>query len=245
MKFTTIIGLLGAASAIHIVADPAPESSNNAAAAATKKLDTQKVGTTGGADTKTLQAKTPATTTASNFEPRSATWPKIPDNWNGLQDGQRFQIYSAMDGGRVLCASRVPIESKSTHPVGKYDVITHSPQFEVQFHESHGSAQEFWYWHDKTKTIRSIANGAHCLTWDHTQKALAAGVKAVVRPCDLSPEEKQGLRYVKETYSFVSDANAKICLATNKSANNEDINVTFATCADSDKSQNWYPMYSW
>jgi hypothetical protein len=150
-----------------------------------------------------------------------------------------------MDGNRVLYASHTPIEDKSTHPVGKYPVVLHTLQFEVYLHEAEGTSNEFWYWDENTKTIRSVANGEMCLTWDHTNAALKTGIKAVVRPCAYGESEKQGLRYHKETYAFTSDANAKLCLSTFAAKNEEETNSGFATCADKDLSQNWYPFYDY
>lgn len=243
MKFTTIFALAGAASAIQLTADPYPLTSGTAAAVSVNPVATHAVGTTGGHDSKTLQSKTSATTFEGDFVPRGDTRPTEQDKWHGFQDGQRFQIHSTMDGGRVLYATQTPIEARSVHPVGKYDVILHSPQFEVHLREAEGSANEYWYWHEKTHTIRSIANGERCLTWDRTASALAAGVRAVVRPCAEFAGENQALRYTKETYQLSSDANAAICLGTRGGKNTEDNQVTFQTCSRADKSQGWYPMY--
>lgn len=150
-----------------------------------------------------------------------------------------------MDGNRVLYASQNPIETKNNHPVGKYEVVVHSRQFEALLHESTGNNNEFWYHDPKTNSIRNAANGEHCLNWDHTNKALASGVKAVVRPCGYSIDDKetQGLRYAKETYSISADLNSKICLSTTKGTNDDEANVSFETCDAKNKSQGWFPMY--
>ena len=147
MKFTTLIALVGVTSAVHIRSNEDPVIQIKAG---NETTDPTKSGTTGGQDTKTLQAKTPAPDTATEFKPRAATWPSVEDATHGFQDGQRFQIHSTMDGGRVLYASHTPIETISTHPVGKYEVLTHSNQFEVHLHEATGSNNEFWYWHEKS-----------------------------------------------------------------------------------------------
>ena len=173
MKFTSI-ALIGAASAVQLSADPYPLTSGTADAVAQNPIRTQWVSSTGGHDSKTLQSKTAATTSVQDFPPARSEIPSksYTDVFNGFQDGQHFQIHSAMDGGRVLYASHNPIETRSTHPVGKYEVLTHSTQYEVHSREAEGTTNEYWYWHDKTRTIRSVANGERCLTWDHAQKAL-------------------------------------------------------------------------
>jgi hypothetical protein len=127
MKFTSIIALAGAASAINLSADPYPVQSGTAVAIKATPVATGAVGTTGGFDSKTLQSKTPATTNVGDFETayKETGVPKVLDAFNGLQDGQHFQIFSNMDGGRVLYASNDPISTISTHPVGKYEVDTH------------------------------------------------------------------------------------------------------------------------
>jgi hypothetical protein len=217
MKFTSIIALAGAASAINLSAEPYPVMSGTAAAIKTDPVATERVGTTGGFDSKTLQSKTPAPESITgDFKTayKETGVPKVLDAFNGLQDGQQFQIFSNMDGGRVIYASRVPIDTISTHPVGKYEVKTDSTQFELHIRESTGQAQEYWYWDEKTKTVRLVENGSKCFSWDHTQKALAKGVHAVVRDCEDGKDEKQGLHYVKENSHFVSDANDKLCLST-------------------------------
>jgi len=245
MKFTTIIALAGAASAVKVTADPYPQTTETARAVSVNPVATNAVGTTGGHDSKTHQHRTPATTTEGDFQPRSKTWPTVQDSLNGFQEGERFQLHSTLDGNRVLYATRSPIEVRSTHPEGKYPVVLHSQQFEVKLREQEGSANEYWYWDVKTQTIRSVANGSMCLTWDHTNAALAAGSKAVVRPCEYGATagEQQGLRYTKETYALTADSNAKMCLSTSAPKNNEDTNVVFNACVDSDRSQGWYPFY--
>jgi hypothetical protein len=244
MKFTTIVALAGVASAVHISADPYPTTSGTKASIkGTNDIDTQHVGTTGGFDSKTLQSKTPATTSVSTFN-RVTETPTYLDSWHGFQEGERFQIHSGMDGNRVLFATLSPIPTVSEQADGK-KVITHSKQFEVQLRESEGTPNEYWYWHEKTQTVRNIANGEHCLTWDHTKPAIDAGVRAVVRPCEEGLSEKQGLRYIKETWSLSADAGKNLCLATQKSQNDEGVLAVFATCAGSDQSQVWFPMYRW
>jgi hypothetical protein len=115
----------------------------------------------------------------------------------------------------------------------------------LNIREATGQAQEYWYWHDKTKTIRLVENGSKCLQWDHSAKALATGVRAVARNCDEGKDEKQAVHYVKENYHFVSDANAKLCLSTKDSKNTEDKQAIFETCTAAGKAQNWYPMYKY
>ena len=61
MKFTTILAVAGVASAAKITADPYPVQSGTAISIKKTPVETGKVGTTGGYDTKTLQSKTPAT----------------------------------------------------------------------------------------------------------------------------------------------------------------------------------------
>merc|ERR1711957_907252 len=149
MKFTCIIALVGAASAIHMTADPYPLQSGTAVAI----------------------KKTQATTNVGDFDVayKESGVPTVKDATNGFQDGQQFQIFSNMDGGRVVYATRQPIETKTTHPAGKYEVLTHSTQFEVKIREATGQAQEYFYFHPRTGTIRSVENGSMCLQWDHTK----------------------------------------------------------------------------
>lgn len=148
-----------------------------------------------------------------------------------------------MDGNKVLYATRSPIPITTTHPVGKYPVTHFSRQFEVHLREAEGNANEFWYWDEKNKVVRSIDNGERCLTWDH-ESPLANGSLAVARPCptDESPENI-ALYYTKETYTISPDADRKLCLGTSTSSNNENATLVWATCSATDKSQNFYPYY--
>jgi hypothetical protein len=67
MKFTSIIALVGATSAINLSADPYPVQSGTAVAIKANPVATGAVGTTGGFDSKTHQSKTPATTNVGDF----------------------------------------------------------------------------------------------------------------------------------------------------------------------------------
>lgn len=240
MKFT-ILALFGAASAINLHAEPNPLTQNTAAAISDKGVNTYHVGTTGGHDSKTLQSKTPSPTSAQEFKSRDPAAPDYADKYHGFQVGESFQLTTAMDGNKVIYATRSPISLTFPHAVGKYNVTFHSKQFEVHLREAEGSTAEYWYWDEKNKLVRNISNGEHCLTWDH-EAPLANGSLVVVGPCPDGPSN-YGLYYTKETYTIQPDADKKLCLATQKSTNNEEAKLVFATCSASDKSQNFYPYY--
>ena len=64
---------------------------------------------------------------------------------------------------------------------GPQDIAaTHSKQFPVQIREPEYKANEYWFWHDETDTIRSVSNSDMVLAFVDT--GLKEGAMAVAKP---------------------------------------------------------------
>jgi hypothetical protein len=189
MKFTTLIALIGVASAVQINGPDAAaikkEADDKAVEVAASRPrhegmhsnDPTDVGGNGGQRNGKINEPAPTGNPTGAFSGKY-TRPTTTDANDGWQDAttQRFQIKSAQDGNRVLYVARTSIP-------GAIGVDT--TQFRVFTRESEGAANEFWYYHAATGTLRSYANSDFTLDYNHADsKGFANGADMVVRPFD-------------------------------------------------------------
>ena len=113
------------------------------AASAIRSKDDKAAATAAADATKTAAAGTNA------YKADSHKFEDLPEKTGGLQARQHFQIKSRMNGNFVAYV---------THPLILNDWGVETKQHLVKTRAPEFSAEEFWFYHEKTDSIRSVSN---------------------------------------------------------------------------------------
>ena len=101
-----------------------------------------------------------------------------------------------------------------------------------------GKAGEFWFFHEKTGTIRSVSNSDLTLSYED-DSGLSAGTIMVARPYSSASDK---IVYDKSLDAFKFNS-GNLCIGIKGKKNAETTPAVVATCAKADESQHWYPFY--
>ena len=93
-----------------------------------------------------------------------------------------------------------PIQKTTRHPVGLYDVVTDTPQYEIRLREQEGRPNEFWYYDDAAGVIRNKANSRFVLGWDQRFEKAAIGSTAQLATTQTAKLLKVLVEEIKNEY---------------------------------------------